>query len=186
MIIRIASTRVPKVNGVKKAVEKLMNRFHVPGMEVQFETMQGESGVSEMPLSLEETLTGARQRAESVFEREKTDISVGVEGGLYLIADKVFLQSWTCIFDGKDFHYGGSGSLEIPQSLARDVFVNGQMLGDAIDAFSRQVDVRSNQGTFGVLTNDLVTREDSFELSAVNAFIPYFNKKMYGVRVTNN
>ena len=186
MIIKIASTRVPKVNGVKKAVAKLLRHFHMPEMNVQFETVKGESGVSEMPLSLEETLKGARQRAESVFAREQTDISVGVEGGLYKIGDKVFLQSWTCIYDGQDVHFGGSGSLEIPHLLARDVFDNGQMLGDAIDAFSQQVDVRSNQGTFGVLTNDLVTREDSFELSALNAFIPYFNKKLYGRRVTNN
>lgn len=186
MIIRIASTRAPKVNGVKKAVGKLLQHFHMTEFDVRFETVQGASGVSEMPLSLDETMKGARQRAESVFEREKIDISVGVEGGLYKIAGKVFLQSWSCVFDGTDFYFGGSGSLEIPQDLAYEVFVNGRMLGDAIDAFSQQVDVRSNQGTFGVLTDDLVTREDSFELSAINAFIPYFNKKLYGKRVTNN
>ncbi|MBI2428468.1 MAG: DUF84 family protein [Ignavibacteriales bacterium] len=180
MIIRIASTRLPKVNGVKKAVEKLIRHFHMRETEVQFETTQGKSGVSEMPLTLEETMRGARQRAESIFEPGKVDISVGVEGGLFQIEEKVFLQSWTCVYDGVAFYYGGSGSIELPQSLAYNVLHGGEMLGDAIDKFSRQVDVRSNQGTFGVLTNDLISREDSFELSATNAFIPLFNSNAYG------
>lgn len=186
MIIRIASTRLPKVKGVQNAVAKLLRHFRVDHLQCTFETQRGESGVSEMPLSLEETLKGAQQRALSVFEQGKVDLSVGVEGGLFQIDTRVFLQSWTCVFDGNEFHYGGSGSIEIPQPLAHSVLQNGEMLGDAIDKYSHKVDVRSNQGTFGVLTDDLITREDSFELSAINAFIPYFNKKMYGDRITNN
>lgn len=185
MIIRIASTRAPKVNGVKKAVEKLIRHFHAIDIDLHFETKQGESGVSEMPLSLEETMKGARHRAESVFEPGTVDMTAGVEGGLFRIDGKVFLQSWTCVYDGSEFHYGGSGCIELPQTLAHNVYHGGEMLGDAIDRFSQQSDVRSNQGTFGILTADLVSREDSFELSAINAFIPYFNRKMYKVQVTN-
>lgn len=180
MIIRIASTRSPKVNGVKKAFEKVLQHFHISNLKYHFETVATESGVSNTPRSLSELLTGAKNRAEKIFERGVTDFSVGVEGGIFHVGDKVFLQSWTCVFNGSEFHFGASGSIELPQALADVVFFEGEDLGMAIDTFAEQIDVRSNQGTFGILTNDLVTREDSFELSALNAFIPFFHPAMYG------
>lgn len=180
MVIRIASTRAPKVNGVKKAFEKIVRHFHLANNEYQFETVQMESGVPDTPRSISELMTGAKSRAEKAFEEGATDFSVGVEGGIFHREGKVFLQSWTCAFDGRVFHFGSSGSIELPLSLADVVYFEGEDLGRAIDVFAEQVDVRSNQGTFGVLTNDLVTREDSFEQSALNAFIPFFNSGIYG------
>lgn len=179
MIVRIASTRAPKVNGVKRAVEKVIQHFQLQNIVCQFETVKTESGVSDTPKSIQELMEGAQRRAGSVFEKGKTDVSVGVEGGLFNVGEKVFLQSWTCVYDGSEFYFGSSGSIELPKSLAQRVFYNGEDLGIAIDTFSKQIDVRSNQGTFGILTNDLITREDSFELSAMNAFVPYLNKTLY-------
>jgi len=180
MIIRIASTRTPKVNGVKKAFEKVLQHFHITNLHYQFETVATESGVPDTPRSLSELLTGAKNRAEKVFMHGVTDFSVGVEGGVFHVGDKVFLQSWTCVFNGNEFHFGASGSIELPPVLADVVFFEREDLGMAIDTFAEQVDVRSNQGTFGILTNDLITREDSFELSAVSAFIPFFHSAIYG------
>jgi non-canonical (house-cleaning) NTP pyrophosphatase len=56
---------------------------------------------------------------------------------------------------------------------------DGVDLGVAIDRFAEEVDVRSKQGTFGILTRDLITREDSFETAAIFALTPVFNKNIY-------
>ncbi|MDD8017625.1 MAG: inosine/xanthosine triphosphatase [Bacteroidota bacterium] len=181
MLVRIASTRPPKVNGVKKAVEKMLHHFHLQNTPVRFETFQVESGVADTPKSLEELMLGAQQRARAAFQKGELEvaISVGVEGGLFQIGEKVFLQSWCCVFDGEEFSYGSSGSIEIPHALADAVMKNGSDLGHVIDEFAQKGDVRSHQGTFGVLTDDFVTREDSFESAAIFALTPYFNKAMY-------
>lgn len=182
MIIRIASTRTPKVNGVKKAVEKVVRHFHFDHSTISFETLQAASGVSDTPTSIDELMTGARQRAQSVFPKDvsETVLTVGVEGGLFHIGADVFLQSWTCVYDGTDVYYGSSGAIEIPTALARSVLEEGSDLGDVIDIFAKQQDVRSSNGTFGVLSNDLVTREESFETATVMALVPYFNKAVFG------
>ncbi len=182
MRVLIASMRAPKVNGVQRAFRKLS---HVaPFDAIIFEPMQIESGVQATPLSIEELMTGARQRAETAFtnagaEKSEMVFSVGVEGGVYISQKRVFLQSWACIYDGKDCSFGSSGSIEIPQALSEAVIRDGADLGKVIDIFAEQNDVRSNQGTWGILTADLITREDSFELATLNALAPFFNKKMY-------
>jgi inosine/xanthosine triphosphatase len=181
MIVIIASTRQPKVNGVKRAVKKVCRQFHVPLDEIEYKTVQVESGVSDTPKSIEELMQGARQRAEAVFKKSSTErvLSAGVEGGLFRSEKKVFLQSWTCVFDGKDFFYGSSGAIEIPEVLSAAVMERGEDLGKVIDGFAEKSDVRSNQGTFGILSDDLITREDSFETATVFALMPVFNGKMY-------
>ena len=174
--------RTPKVNGVQRAFRK---RSHISSFNsVVFEPMHVESGVQATPLSIDELMTGARQRAATAFARggmkgPEIILSVGVEGGLYVSQTHAFLQSWACIYDGERFSFGSSGSIEIPQALSDAVIRDGADLGKVIDIFAEQNDVRSNQGTWGILTGDLITREDSFELATLNALAPFFNKKMY-------
>ena len=184
MKIVIASTRAPKVNGVQRALRKIsaLNNFG----DIAVESMSVESGVAATPLSIEELMRGARQRAEVVFRQAKSNVkesgvvlAIGVEGGIHLVDGRAFLQSWACVFDGTTISFGSSGSIEIPAALSDAVVRDGQDLGKVIDVFAEQKNVRSNQGTWGILTNDIITREDSFELAAINALAPFFNKKMY-------
>ncbi len=175
MLIRIASTRAPKVNGVKRAFEKIAPHFSFG--DVRFESVAAESNVAATPRSIEELMTGAQFRAHTVFVDGA--ISIGVEGGLFKKHSAIFLQSWSCAYNGSNFFFGSSGSIEIPSALANSVFENGEDLGSVIDLFAEQHDVRSNQGTWGILTNDIISREDSFELATLNALMPLFNTSIY-------
>jgi inosine/xanthosine triphosphatase len=186
MHVGIASTRAPKVEGVKRAFKKLSARFSFNFFDITFEPLQIESGVSDTPLSIEELMRGARQRAESAYQKIISTVhegervlAVGVEGGLHVEREAVFLQSWACIFDGMQVSFGSSGSIEIPAALSQAVVRKGADLGKVIDVFAERHDVRSNEGTWGILTDDVITREDSFETAAVIALMPFFNKKIY-------
>jgi len=184
MKVLIASIRAPKVNGVQRAFRKLS---HIPSFNnITFEPMQVESGVQATPLSIDELMSGARQRAETAFAIGKAAskspeiiFSVGVEGGVHISQERAFLESWACIYDGVRFSFESSGSIEIPQALSDAVVRDGADLGKVIDIFAEKNNVRSNQGTWGILTGGLITREDSFELATLNALAPFFNKKVY-------
>lgn len=181
MIIIIASTRVPKINGVKKAVEKISSHFGVDRTSISFTSVEAQSGVSDTPKSIEELMRGAQQRAQFVFQQNGNErvLSIGVEGGLFKSGEKIFLQSWACAFNGEQFFFGSSGSIELPTELADTVMNDGVDLGIAIDRFAEEADVRSKQGTFGILTCDFVTREDSFETATIFALMPLFNNTIY-------
>jgi non-canonical (house-cleaning) NTP pyrophosphatase len=47
------------------------------------------------------------------------------------------------------------------------------------DTVSRERDVRSGQGSWGVFSLDLITRATSFETAVVTAFAPFYNPDMY-------
>jgi inosine/xanthosine triphosphatase len=181
MFIIIASTRIPKINGVKKAVGRISSHFGIDQTSISFVSVEAQSGVSDTPKSIEELMLGAEQRAKKAFQKKDTErvFSVGVEGGLFMCGEKVFLQSWVCVYDGAQCHFGSSGSIELPRDLAKTVIIDGIDLGTAIDKFAQQVDIRSKQGTFGILTRDLITREDSFEEAAIFALTPLFNHSLY-------
>ena len=194
MIIRIASTRPPKVNGVRRAVELLSVKFGIPFTGIVFESEESGSTVADTPMSIGELMQGAEFRAKNIFHKEGNDrlFTVGVEGGLFIERDRTFLQSWTCVFDGNRTAFGASGDevvgtfcvatcrlRQFKPDEKKLLSLIGIELGIAIDMFADRTDVRSNQGTFGILTDDLVTREDSFVAAALNAFVPFFNGKIY-------
>jgi non-canonical (house-cleaning) NTP pyrophosphatase len=133
-------------------------------------------------------MQGARQRAEALHKMlveagAKTDYCVGLEGGLDVAVEngvrRVFLESWAYITDGARGHFGCSGSIEIPELLAEEVLTRGTELSVAIDNYAGAVGIRDGQGAWGVLSDNLVTRQESFRLAVVAAFAPFYNRKMY-------
>jgi len=187
MVIAVGSTRRPKLNAVSEGVSEIAPllgeglSFEVVGYEV-------DSGVSCTPTSRQELMLGARQRAEALqrklaADRQPADFYVGVEGGLDVIADgatrRVFLESWAYVSDGQRGHFGCSGSIELPEALADDVLSRGTELGVAIDRYAGAVGIRDGQGAWGVLSRQLISRQESFRRAVVTAFAPFYNPRMY-------
>lgn len=185
--IAVGSIRRPKLNAVKEAAAAIApllgegTTLEVAGYEV-------ESGVSHTPSSRQELMQGARQRVEGLYEnlRERkvpADYFIGLEGGLDVTtengAGRVFLESWAYVSNGRIGHFGCSGSIEVPEALAEQVLSRGAELSVAIDQFAGAVGIRDGQGAWGVLSGNLISRQESFRLAVIAAFAPYYNAKMY-------
>jgi inosine/xanthosine triphosphatase len=185
--IAVGSTRRPKLAAVTQALESFgpvlepAAEFAVLGFDV-------ESGVSHTPSTRDELMRGARQRVESLVRlarqrHEAWQYFVGLEGGLDTVqvdgARHVFLESWAYVSDGSVGHYGRSGGVEIPAALAHEVLENGVELSAAIDRFAGAVGIRDAQGAWGVLSCNLITRQDAFRVAVLAAFAPFYNSKMY-------
>jgi inosine/xanthosine triphosphatase len=188
IIIAVGSTRRPKLNAVTEALALLR-----PGPEAnaQFEIVGVEvpSGVGHTPLSRDATMKGARQRAEALIRiaREKSvpwKYFAGLEGGLDVVHENgtrwVFLESWAYVADtsGRS-SFGQSGSILVPEPLAKRVVDEGVELAEAIDEFAGGHGIRDAQGAWGVLTRNLFTRQDAFRTAVMNAFSPLFNREIY-------
>jgi len=188
IIVAVGSTRQPKLNAVWEALAVFgpslepNAQFEVVGAEV-------ESGVPHTPLSRVELMAGARNRAEALATRAKEahlpwEYCVGLEGGVDIVSDRgsrsVFLQNWAYVADKSGrAAYGQSGSVLLPDILARQVVDEGIELGVAIDAFAGGHGIRDAQGAWGVLTQNMITRQDAFRTAVINAFAPFFNAQLY-------
>lgn len=190
-LIRIAvgSKRKPKLAAVSAALDSFASllapdaRFEVMGIEV-------ESGVTHTPTSREELMQGARQRADALIAlaRDRCDsfkYFVGLEGGLDVLpagearSRRVFLESWAYVSDGLCGHFGCSGGIEMPAALAHEALDHGIELSVAIDRFAGAVGIRDAQGAWGVLTRNLIGRQEAFRVAVVAAFTPFYNAPMY-------
>jgi len=186
LIIAVGSTRKPKLAAVREAVAG-MSDLLAADTSIEIVGVEVESGVNHTPLSCEESMRGARQRAEWLQQVAKQEAKpwnyfVGLEGGLALIEDgerRVFLESWAYVSDGTRGHFGRSGAVELPEALAEEVFVRGTELSLAIDQFAGEAGIRDAQGAWGVLSGNKITRQEAFRVALIAAFAPFFNQPMY-------
>ncbi len=185
MKLIIGTGNKAKINGCKTAIKKLELIYPLkinPG-QTKFYPTPVPSGVPDMPLTLTDIQNGARNRALSAYKTENGEYAIGMEGGVYKLpgsGDVGLLQSWIYITDGKQGHFGCSAVLELPPKITAILFNSNRELAGVIDEISGKTDVRSHNGAFGILTNDLYTREQAFEDAVINGFIPFLNDTYYG------
>jgi non-canonical (house-cleaning) NTP pyrophosphatase len=225
IVVAVASMRPPKLEGVRQAFAdfsaRSVNRSAAQSAALSVESQTFEvvgadvpSGVRHTPLSREEMMTGARQRAEALLQlprakQERWTYFVGLEGGLDIIQlpahgpDQparlrpgqrlgerptqrlVLLENWAYICDaGGNGAYGQSGAVALPTELATRVVDDGVELAEAIDAFADSKGVRDGPGAWGVLTGNLVTRQDAIRLSVINALSALFRELHFGTGPT--
>jgi inosine/xanthosine triphosphatase len=203
IVVAVGSTRRPKISAVEEALDSISRTFQ---NKLSFETVGVDvpSGVRHTPLTREDLMAGARQRAEALVKiaAEKAEpwkYFVGLEGGFDVIAGLdaipdlnifpdldivreaerrwVFLQSWAYVTDSSGRGaYGQSGAILVPEQLARTVVDDGVELSEAIDTFAGKENIRDREGAWGILTGNLISRQESFRVAGINAFAPFFNQ----------
>ncbi|UOR11886.1 DUF84 family protein [Halobacillus amylolyticus] len=152
MRIYIGSLNPTKIDSVKQ----IFIDDEVVGVEAQ-------SKVAAQPFSDQETLEGAVNRARECAAIKKSDIGIGLEGGVMEIEDELYLCNWGALIDQKENVYKASGArLPLPDEIKKGL-QTGRELGDLIDAYTQKTDVRKHEGAIGVFTEGLVQREEMFK-----------------------
>lgn len=189
MIVAIASENKPKVAACKKVFNDLKDEIG-SNAKYSFIVKSVESGVANMPLTLDDLLTGAKNRTNTlskilISENRPADYYIGLEGGFFIKYNKesnnpvVFLESWVYASNGKKGYWGSSGSIEVPSKIADEIIKSGKELGDVIDNRMNQKGIRSNEGTIGILTKNKITRQQFFESALLFALTPFYNSTLY-------
>jgi len=196
--IAVGSVRRPKLDAVRDAASAIGALFRGEGTTATLHSTKQlamevigyevDSGVSHTPVSREELMRGALQRAEVLQTKLRSegmpaDFYVGLEGGIDVVHEqgtrRVFLESWAYVSNGQRGHFGCSGSIELPEALADDVLHRGTELGVAIDQYAGAVGIRDGEGAWGILSRGLISRRESFRLAVIAAFAPFYSAKMY-------
>jgi len=148
--------------------------------------MKVASGVADQPKSIDETVTGAKNRARGVFLAAGLaagDLGVGIEDGLMEIAQSRtgFFNIGICaVYDGKDFYLGASAAFEYPPKAigmvkeGRDINQAFYELGLTKNPF-----VGSAEGAIGILTRGRWNRKETANQALIAALIQLENKELY-------
>lgn len=128
------------------------------------DAFDAKSGVSDQPKTLEETITGAMNRARGAWESGACDASLGIESGLMVVPFTKTGHMDVCacaIFDGAEYHLGLSSAWEVPADAAKLMLEQGLDMNDAFHraGYTDNPKIGSAEGAIGLLTKGRLDRK---------------------------
>lgn len=137
------------------------------------------SGVGAQPFGDAATRAGALERARKALVATGTDIGFGLEGGVELDGNRVWLLSWVAAIDprGREGYASGLRML-LPSSLAAGLR-SGEELGTLVDGLFGVTDSKSASGAIGLLTDGAVSRTDAFADLVAMSLAPWIHPDHY-------
>ena len=170
--IVVASRNPVKIEATRQAFAKVF-----PDAALELIPVSVSSGVSDQPMSDEETRRGARARAlNSRSVDPGADFWVGLEGGLDVFDEQLMAFAWMAVQgQSGDISEARSVTLPLPPAV-KELVESGLELGDANDQVFATVNSKQGGGAYGLLTDGLYTRESVYCQTLIIALTPFVNE----------
>ncbi len=174
MKVNIGSKNPNKYNAVRESFI-MFGAFK----QADFQSIEAASLVSDQPVGFDETVRGARNRAENAFM--DCNLSVGLESGLVVVPHTRtgYMNLTVCaIYDGSEFFIGTGPAFELPEGITQLVVNDGLELDDAIlkSGFTENPRIGYSEGIIGIMTKGVVTRKDYMVPSVSMAVAGFISK----------
>ncbi len=177
MKITVGSKNQKKIDAVTEALKEYPDfaGAEVIGLEV-------DSGVSKQPKTLEQTVAGAMNRAKNAFSG--CDYSIGLESGLFAVphTKSGYMDITMCaIYDGKNYHLGGSSTFEYPKKIIDLVFSKDYEIDEAAkeSGITDNPRIGRSEGLIGILTKGYLDRMGYTKQAVITALIHLHNPEHY-------
>lgn len=137
------------------------------------------SGISGQPLSEEETIKGAINRAKAArLEAGEGFVGLGLEGGLTF--DSVHTNQWYLIsvctaWNGEQLSIGKGLAFPIPSAAVDRIKREGIELSAVIDEWSGTAGSNHRGGAYGLLTEGRIQRAEVFRDAVLAALTPFLS-----------
>ena len=154
----VGSENPVKIGAVRAVLSRCATSVVVHGVAVP-------SGVPDQPWGDDETRRGALARARAALALDPVaDLGIGLEGGVVREQDGgVRTCAWAAIVDRQGVTSSG-GSLAMPLPPAVVALLDaGVELGHAMDTIVQSSNVKQGRGAVGILTGNLLTRQQAYE-----------------------
>jgi non-canonical (house-cleaning) NTP pyrophosphatase len=102
-----------------------------------------------------------------------------LEGGVQPTGDHVFLIGWVAVIDrhGRE-NIASATRFPLPDEIGLAVRA-GRELGPLMDEITGRQDTNRAEGAIGILTQRVMTRQQSFEAAVAYALAPWLNPELY-------
>jgi len=172
--VAVGSKNPNKIEAVKSAFKKVFNS------DIEFISVSVSSGVSDMPMSFEEMVKGAKNRASRAIEEINADFGIGLEGGIEDEKIGTFLSGFIAIINKQGiWGYGQGRGLFMPEKIVRKVREQKKELGDVMDEMRGLKNTKQHEGCVGFMTDNLIPRQEAFEGTIIYALSRFTKKEMF-------
>lgn len=157
MIVAIGTKNPAKIRAVKSAFENVFD-----DLETKYITVSADSGVADQPMSDDESIKGAKNRAESALKETGADYAVGLEGNMQKSANIWFSGNIACVISKDTVAFGISPKVMVPADAASLVH-DGQELSAALHTTTGVKNIGKKDGVLGYVTDGKITRSSGSE-----------------------
>jgi len=172
--IVVASNNPVKIQAALNGFQRMF-----PAEEFTIESLTVPSGVSDQPMSDQETITGASNRAARAAQvLPASDYWVGIEGGIQEWDEDIVAFAWIVVLDHRIKGKGRTGTFFLPKEVSR-LIRQGKELGEADDIVFGQVNSKQENGAVGLLTGNAIDRAKLYEEAVILALVPFKNPDLY-------
>jgi len=170
--VAVGTTNPAKVAAVTHAIHQRWPHATIQGVQV-------DSGVSLQPLSDEEAIVGATNRAQQALVITDASLGIGVEGNTVDLPQGMFSTAWVAVIDRTgQVGLGSSGRYCLPESVAQAIRQGGE-LGPLMDLLTGEQNTKHKQGAVGILTDGLITRTVALETAVILALVRFITPAFY-------
>ncbi|MCC9167023.1 inosine/xanthosine triphosphatase [Pontibacter harenae] len=137
------------------------------------------SEVADQPMTDEETLEGAQNRVNNAFAAHpEADYWIGIEGGVAPMGKELAAFAWIVVRSGDKVGKARSGAFFLPQAVT-ELVEQGIELGTADDMVFSRSNSKQAGGAIGILTQNVLDRQQLYEQAVVLALVPFKNEELY-------
>ena len=174
MKVAVGSQNPVKIEAARLAFAALWpeENWEVSGVAVA-------SGVASQPMSDEESIIGARNRAHAARKLFSADYGVGLEGGLQKIGEHYFDCGWAVIVNRQGTEGVGSTVRIMTPPKIMNLIHSGLELGHANDQIFGTVNSKQAEGHFGLMTNDIITRAQAYRDGLIVALSRFLHEGLF-------
>lgn len=173
--VYVGSANPVKIECTRKGFEAVFGNLD----NYEFIGKSVPSGVSDQPMTNEETLKGAMNRAknlESAFP--DADFCVGIEGGIQEIENEMEAFAWVVVNGNGLSGKAQTSTFQLPPKIV-DLIRQGVELGHADDIVFKRKNSKLGNGAVGILTNNIIDRVEYYRHAVILALIPFVNVELY-------
>lgn len=149
--VSVGSTNPIKIKAVK-------NAFNDENLQII--PCQASSNVPQQPLSNEETLQGAMNRARDCLEKTDSTLGIGLEAGIVFINEHAYLCHWGAIVDRYHNTFFSNGPLILLPKEFIQPLLEGQILEDIMHKAKGIEKLGTKQGAISIFTQNYLNREE--------------------------
>ena len=172
--VLVGSTNPVKIAAVNYAFNAVFTSF-----KINCTGINAPSGVADQPMDTEQTKAGAINRVEfCAKEHSDYDFYVAIEGGVDLFAGNAAAFACIAIKHKEQLIVGRSANLPLPAAIYQ-ALEKGEELGDVMDRLFNTHNIKQKGGAIGLLTNELETRQSTYQQALTLALAPFIHPQLY-------
>jgi inosine/xanthosine triphosphatase len=173
MKVAVGSENPVKIEAVRLAFTKIW-----PDKTWEFISVNANSKVSDQPMSDQESITGAQNRAYHALNEIQADYGVGLESGLQETGKQWLDCGWIVVLSKEGIEGLGATVMILVPNAIMEFIRNGTELGFACDAVFRQTNTKHGQGHFGLMTNGGLTRTAAYRDGVIAALAAFLHPEL--------